>query len=59
MARLPDPVIKEVKIEPDNEIESRRKQFYQLVALAIARAVNKGVASGDGQKWDPEDDREK
>lgn len=50
MARLPDPVIEKVKIEPDNEIEDRRKQFFQMVALAIAKAVKKGAASRSEQK---------
>lgn len=50
MARLPDPVIVEVKIEPDNDNENRRKQFFQLVALAITKAFRKGAASGDGEK---------
>lgn len=35
-------MIEKVKIEPDNEIEDRRKQFFQMVALAIAKAVKKG-----------------
>ncbi len=50
MARLPDPVIEQIKIESDGETENRRKLFFQMVALAIAKAVKKGAASGNGQK---------
>ncbi len=50
MARLPDPVLEQIKIEPDKEIENRKKQFFEMVALAITKAANKGVASGDGEK---------
>ena len=50
MARLPDPVIKQIMIEPDEKIENRKKQFFEMVALAITKASKKEVASGDGKK---------
>jgi hypothetical protein len=49
MAKLPEPKVISIRLEPDNEVEDRRKQFFQMVALAIVKASKKGAVSGDGQ----------
>jgi hypothetical protein len=41
MARLPDPVMEQIRIEPDGDVENRKKQFFQMVALAVTKASRK------------------
>lgn len=49
MPRLPKPVIDEIKIESDEDIERRKNDFYSMIVLAITRS-EKTQTSGHEQK---------
>ena len=39
MARLPDPVLREVALEPPGDLQNRLKTFYQMIGQAIKKAT--------------------
>lgn len=41
MARLPDPVLKEIKIEIPDDMENRKKDFYSILGEAVRKRLSK------------------
>lgn len=50
MPRLPAPKLVEVRVEPSEDVEERRKIFFSLVATAMRRGELKGKGNDDKDK---------
>lgn len=49
MSRLPAPELIEVRVEPSEDIEERKKEFFRLVFTAIRKAELRGNKGKKGE----------